>query len=213
MRAAVAVSLLGAVAVADIGHAAATPAAPAAAATVARPVSPVDATGHLAPGYDIRHRYAAASCESGSPTTGSAYQCFSPQSPDPLYTSCWVTVAADRVDCLVAPWQHKVVRLQVTRGYDDSAGFETVGRPWGVRLARGERCLVILGPVHVVRGKPVNYYCNHKLALAGRIDHHRSAWRVSVFRKMHQRGRPTTYRPLGRHRIAVAWSGQPSRHD
>lgn len=182
-------------------------------ATQQRTVSPVDDGNQLAAGYRIAHNYGNASCESGSPTVGKAYECFTPQSSEGIYYSCWVQANQNFVLCLDKPWQHKVVRLHVTRGYGDSSGFDKVQRPWGVRLANGYRCLVILGPVHTTHGQPVNYYCNHNRALAGKINERHRVWMVRTFREVHHPGRPTEFRSTGSRAIAVAWAGGPSQHD
>lgn len=187
-------------------------AAPVTATTV-HAVRPVDGSGALAAGFTIHRRYGDASCESGSPTVGKAYQCFTPRSPDAIYNACWVQADRHFVLCLVKPWEHRIVRLHVTRGFGDSSGFLTVKRPWGLRLANGNRCLVILGPVHVVHGHQVNYYCNHKVAIAGAINERHKVWTVNVFRKVNHRGRPTEFRRVGRQQVDVAWNGAPSLHD
>lgn len=188
-------------------------AAPSVATTQQRTVSPVDDADQLAAGYRIAHNYGNASCESGSPTVGKAYECFTPQSSEGIYYSCWVQANQHFVLCLDKPWQHKVVRLHVTRGYGDSSGFSKVQRPWGLRLANGLRCLVILGPVHVTHGNPVNYYCNHRRALAGKINQRRGTWTVKTFRKVRHPGRPIEFRSTGVRAVAVAWNGGPSQRD
>jgi hypothetical protein len=210
VRAAVAAALLAAL---SWGLVPTAHAVPSVATTQVRAVSPVDDTNQLAAGFTINHRYGNASCESGSPTVGKAYECFTPQSSEGIYAACWVEADPHFVLCLDKPWQHKVVRLHVTRGFGDSTGFVKAKRPWGLRLANGYRCLVILGPVHVTHGKPVNYYCNHSRALAGRISKRHDAWTVRTYRKVRRPGRPTEFRATGTRQIAIAWNGGPSQHD
>jgi hypothetical protein len=185
----------------------------AATATKVTAVSPVDSTGKLAPGYQVAHRYSDANCASGSPMTGSSYQCFTPASRAEIYNSCWVATPRKYVDCLVAPWQRKVVRLKVTRDYGDSGGFRKVHKPWGVRLGADTRCLVILGPVHGIHGKPRTYLCNHKLVIAGKVTHHGSHWTANVYRKVRRNGHHLHYTSLGKQAPAVVWFGQPSLKD
>jgi hypothetical protein len=175
-------------------------------------VSPVD-NGHLAAGYTIAHHYGNANCASGSPTTGTAYQCFTPASRVGIYNSCWVQSDHSYVVCLLAPWQRKATRLKVTRGYGDSSGFQAVHKPWGVRLGTDVRCLVILGPVHSIHGKPRTYLCNHKTVIAGKVEHHGARWTADVYRKVHHDGRRASYRSLGTQTAAIVWFGQPSLKD
>jgi hypothetical protein len=181
--------------------------------TAVAAISPVDANGRLSPGYRITHHYGNANCESGSPTVGKAYQCFTPASPAGIYDSCWVQADHHYVVCVIKPWQHRVARLHVTRGYGDSSGFLTVHRPWGVRIGTGTRCLVILGPVHTIHGKRRTYLCNHKIVLAGPVSQHGDAWTVLEYRKVHHRGRPASYRRIGVRTAAVVWFGKPSTKD
>jgi hypothetical protein len=183
----------------------------ASASTDVRAVSPMDSQDHVAAGFRISHRYGDANCESGSPTVGKAYQCFTPQSPQGIFDSCWIQSDKSFVVCLVKPWLHKVERLHVTRGYGDSAGFLTVHRPWGVRLRTGPRCLVILGAVHSTRGQRIDYDCNHRIVLAGPIRHHGTTWHARAYRKVHHGGHRITYTSLGSQPLSVAWSGKPSQ--
>jgi hypothetical protein len=200
--------MLGAAAVTGFSAAAAEP-----ATTAIRTVSPVTAAGQLAAGFTITHRYTDANCQSGSPTTGRSYACFAPTSPEGVFDSCWVESDTSFAICLVKPWQHKVARLHVTRGYDDSHGFLTVHQPWGVRLGQHTRCLVILAPVNSAQGRPINYACNKKIVLAGSIDRGSATWRIRAYRRVHRKRHPVHYRPMGRQPIAIAWSGKPSQHD
>jgi hypothetical protein len=181
------------------------------APTSVRAVRPLDAQGHLDPAYRVKHRYGNANCESGSPTTGKAYQCFTPQAPQGIFDSCWVQASPGLVACLVKPWMHDVVQLHVTRGFDNAPGFLHVHAPWGLRIATNTRCLVDLGSVHSANGHPITYRCNHKTVLTGAIDRHGATWRILGYRRIAQKGKPLRFVSLGREPIAVAWSGKPSR--
>jgi hypothetical protein len=184
--------------------------APSAPATSVVHLSPVDAQGALAPGFTIRHRFGDANCESGSPTVGKAYECFTPQSGQGVFDSCWVQADHHFVLCLVEPWLHRVARLHVTRGYGKGPGFHRVHLPWGVRIGHRIRCQVILAPTDTTRGHRVDYGCNHKEVLAGRI-HRGTTWQAHAYRKVHHGGHHLTYKSLGVHPIAVAWFGKPSQ--
>jgi hypothetical protein len=181
------------------------------APTAVRMVSPLDGQGHLAPTYQNRHHYGDANCESGSPTTGKAYECSTPEAPQGIFESCWVEANPALVACLVKPWMHDVVQLRVSRGFDNSAGFSTVHRPWGVRLGPATRCLVVLGSVHSAAGHPITYRCNHKTVLTGAIDRRAATWRVRAYRRIAHKGKPLRFQPLGREALAVAWFGKPSQ--
>jgi hypothetical protein len=175
-------------------------------------VRPVTADGSLAAGDSVHRRYGGASCQSGSATIGHAYRCVTPSSPHGVYDPCWVTSQRHVVVCLVKPWLHTVVRLRVTGGYDDSAGFERVQLPWGARIG-ASRCLVILGPVHTIHGRTRNYLCTHRMVLAGRFRHPGRVWRIHAYRRRHRHGHGPRYRSLGVRPAATVWFGQPSRHD
>lgn len=172
-------------------------------------VSPLDADDQLAPGYRIQHRYGDASCESGSPTIGHAYQCFTPQAPVGIYDACWVQANPHYVVCLTKPWLRTTDRLHVSRGYGDAPGFSTAHKPWGVQLDARTRCLRILGPVHTINGKPRTYDCNHRKYLAGRVRHQAATWRAHVYR----RSPSDRYTSLGVQPVSIAWFGKPSRKD
>jgi hypothetical protein len=184
----------------------ATPTSP----TSVRAISPLDSQGRLAPAYRIRHRYGNANCESGSPTVGKAYQCFTPQAPQGIFDSCWVQATPGLVVCLIKPWMHDAVQLHVTRGFDNTPGFLHVHTPWGLRIATNARCLVDLGSVHSADGHPITYRCNHKIVLTGTIDRKSKAWRIQAYRRIAHKGKPLRFESLGREPIAVAWSGKPS---
>lgn len=210
--AALALLLVVAASVAGIGGSAIAGATTAASpATVVTHVRPLDAQGQLAPGFTIHHRFSDANCESGSPTVGKAYECFTPQSSQGVFDSCWVQADVHYVVCLNRPWQHQVVRLHVTRGYGEGPGFHSVHLPWGVRLADRTRCQVILAPSDTTRGHRVDYNCNHKTVLAGRIRRHGATWHAHAYRKVHHGGHQLSYQPLGVQPIAIAWFGKPSR--
>lgn len=172
---------------------------------------PVDAQGRVFGGYSVGHHFTAANCQRGSPTVGKAYGCVTPQSGQGVYHSCWVQTDHNYVVCLVKPWEHRIVRLHVTRGYDDSTGFQTVHRPWGLRLG-ALRCLVILGPTDTTRGRTVRYACNHKTVLAGPI-HRGATWHAHAYRKIHHGGHHLTYRSRGIKPVTTAWFGMRSMRD
>jgi hypothetical protein len=189
------------------------PPAEAGSATTIIHVSPVDAAGDLQPSYTVAHHYSGARCQRRSATTGSAYRCFTAQAPDGVYDPCWVTQTNEHVVCLDRPWKHKVVRLAVTGGYDDSDAFRHQASPWSVQLASGRHCLFVPDSTHSINGRPVRYHCTRHVDLAGRFDRTRKQWRVRAYRDTTPHADDATYQWLGFARVVTAWFGQPSRPD
>jgi hypothetical protein len=188
-----------------------SPVGAAAAVTDTRSISPLQATGHLAAGYTVKHQYADANCVSGSPTTGTAYECFSSRSPEGVFDSCWVQANPGYATCLANPWTHNAIRLRVTGGYDNRGGFTHVATPWGLRLGAKTRCLVDLGGVRTADGHAVTYRCTNNIILVGSVHRATSPWRISAYRRVRHPHGPTTYTPLGRKPVSVSWKGQRSR--
>jgi hypothetical protein len=195
---------------APAGHATAGPRS-AAPPTTVRHVSPLEHSGHLAPGYTVTHHYPDASCVSGSPTTGTAYECFSAGSPEGVFDTCWVQANVAYVTCLANPWTHTAVRLHVTGGYDDRGGFPHVAAPWGVRLGRSIRCLIDLGSVKSAGGHPITYHCTRHIVLTDQVTRTAATWRAHAYRRVAHKGRGSTFTPLGRQPVAVGWRGRASR--
>jgi hypothetical protein len=77
-------------------------------------------------------------------------------------------------------------------------------------LGATTRCLIVLGPVQHIHGRPRTYLCNHHVAIAGKVRG--PGWRVRAYRRVHRRG-TTRYASLGVTTAAVVWSGAASRHD
>ena len=184
-----------------------------ASATDIHRVRPVDANGALFPDYTVAHHYSGARCQRPSASIGSAYRCFSAQAPGGVYDPCWVTETNEQVVCLIRPWKHRVVQLEVTDGYDDSEEFRHVAHPWAAKLASGRHCLFQPGSTHSINGRAVRYHCTRHVDLAGRFDRSRSQWRVRAYRDMTPHAADASYRYLGRARVATAWFGKPSRPD
>jgi hypothetical protein len=184
----------------------------AATPTVVRHVSPVDADGVLLDRYEVAHRYGDARCQRGSAMTGTAYRCFTAQSPQGIHDPCWVTTSSDHVICLDVPWRkHKVVQLHVTDGYDDVDGFGRQRRPWGLRVDIDRRCLLHPAAVESTHGFPVHYYCNKHVALAGPIDRSGARWRIRGYVNTTPHGVQSTYQSLGWLHVVTAWRGKQSR--
>jgi hypothetical protein len=186
---------------------------PSSAATDVVRVSPVDDTGALDADYTVAHHYSGARCQRPSAMTGSAYRCSTAQSPAGVHDPCWLMETSEHVVCMGLPWKHRVVRLEVTGGYDDTEPFAAVAKPWGVRLASGRHCLFVPGSTHSINGRPVRYHCTKHVDLAGRFDRSKPHWRVRAYRDTTPHGVDATYRYLGKARVTRAWFGKPSTSD
>ncbi|HVT22391.1 MAG TPA: hypothetical protein VHE57_13500 [Mycobacteriales bacterium] len=181
---------------------ASAPAAPA--ATQVLTVSPVSDNGHLLPGYKVVKRLPGAKCTPRSVVTGNAYKCVSHFTYDP----CWLTAKHGYVDCLASPYQRKVTRLHVTRGYNKGGPGAAKKLPWGLRLTTGVKTTVIPGKFGEVQGRKINYsYHNFQTVLYGPIDKSEPLWRI---RRARDDGR-FHFKPAGWVTIARAWFGAPTR--
>ncbi|HWC33371.1 MAG TPA: hypothetical protein VG650_00965 [Mycobacteriales bacterium] len=186
------------------GNAVATP-----ATTTVTHVRPVDASGHLLPGYKVTRRFGNANCLFGSEATGTAYRCFAGNF---VIDPCWVTDDPAYVDCLSEGWSHSVARLHVTKGYDNS-GYTRAGSrgkyPWDVEVVGGIRCGWLQGASGVVGKYRVDYGCGKtpKTVLIGGVDRSKPVWTI---RKAHDTGN-YHYKQDGRAKLAEAWYGKPSR--
>jgi hypothetical protein len=205
-------ALVFAVVASAMGAATAAPARPmpgssagSAPRTVVGHVRPVTATGVLRHGYRITDRRAHASCEAGSEATGDAYRCFSGNF---VIDPCWVMKQKHFVACLSDAWSHKVIRLHVTGGYDNT-GFGKLtpaSYPWAVRELNGTRCSWLQGATGAVHGKRINYGCTRKTYLIGNVHRSSALWTIA-------RGRSTTggrVKETGTARLTKAWFGKPS---
>jgi hypothetical protein len=195
------------VAGAAAGTAATRPAAVhSAAATHIVRVRPVDAGGHLRSGYTVTHRRAHAHCVLGSEATGTAYRCFS---GNEVLDPCWVQAGSSHshVVCLELPWSHDVIRLHVTKGYDNSA-MTTPGRePWGMRLTTGTRCVGVQGATSLVHGHAITSACPHsKTVLLGEPSRAKPLWSIRTARA----GAHGHFTRTGRKNVAAAYFGRPS---
>ena len=191
------------------GHAAAAPHRAAAAVTQGTTtvhVRPVDAAGHLRPGYHVTHRHGRTHCLLGAIAVGTAYRCFSGNNH--IYDPCWVQAGGtDHVLCLRDPWRHGVVRLHVTRGFDGSYGTAPVSS-WALRLAAGPRCVRVQGAAGVVGGRGISATClDGTTVLLGEADTSGDVWRIRAARD------PSggyDYAAIGFRSIGRSYVGRPS---
>jgi hypothetical protein len=146
-------------------------------------VSPVDAVGHLLPGYRIVATVHGSCDGEGSEWAASpAYHC---GSGNGIYEACWPTNADPRraipVVCLFTPWSHTVVRID-TNGLPALENEEQPSRrrlfPWGVQLTTGQRCLLDAGARSEFNGHVIDYHCGsrYEFLLLRPIDQDRPLW-------------------------------------
>ena len=189
------------------GLAAAAPqAATAAGGTATVRVRPVDAAGHLRPGYHVTHRHGRTHCLLGAIAVGTAYRCFAGNNH--IYDPCWVQAGGTHhVVCLRDPWRHGVVRLHVTRGFDGSYGPAPV-QPWALRLADGPRCVRVQGAAGVVDGRGISATClDGKTVLLGEPDTSGDVWRI---RAAEDASGGYDYTATGFQPVRTAYVGRPS---
>lgn len=167
--------------------------------------SPVGPAGHLLPGYRVAKRLPGGMCKPTSTVTGNAYRCVVRFTYDP----CWLTAKHAYVVCLTSPYQRKVTRIHVTRGYHNAGGLgDPVRIPWGLQLANGVKTTRIGGDFGKVRGQRINYsYNDFKVVLYGRPDKSQPVWRI---RKARDAG-GFRFKPAGWVAIKKAWFGSPTR--
>lgn len=171
--------------------------------TVIVHIRPIDATGHLLPGYRITRRFPKGSCQYGSEAISQGYRCFAGNA---VLDPCWVTADRVHVDCLRDGWTHKVWRVHVTMGFDNSGfgyGYSRANDPWGLKRADGLRCVWVQGASGVVHGNRINYMCGHSEhhVLVGEVDRDHQAWTI---RRAHDTG-GGHYVITGRARIVTAY--------
>jgi hypothetical protein len=191
-----------------LGWPAAAAGHPVTSPTVVRSESPVGSDGELRAGVTVGHHYGEATCQSGSAVTGTAYRCFTPRSPQSLYDPCWASDRTDVVYCQSAPWQRTVTRLRVTGGFDNSAGFPHVARPWALQLESGPRCLPDVAAVRSVNGHRISYYCTNRTVLVGGIRR-AASWHAHTYRSVGRAGH-RRWKSLGWRPIRTAWRGVAS---
>jgi hypothetical protein len=205
LTATVSATLLGATPAAATSTAAAAHPTHRTTSTVVAQVRPVTAAGNLRPGYTVTSRHSRANCNFGSEATGDAYRCFT---HNLVIDPCWVTNQKHFVDCLPNAWSHKVARLHVTKGYDNT-GFdsEPASYPWGVQRLNGVRCIWLQGASGTVHGKRISYGCTKKTYLIGNVDKKPALWRIKLVRSTSG----GHFKVVGWVKLEKAWFGRPTR--
>ncbi|HVV77001.1 MAG TPA: hypothetical protein VHC43_13290 [Mycobacteriales bacterium] len=174
------------------------------AATQVVTTAPVDANGHLLPGYRVVKHIPGAKCTPRSVVTGNAYKCVSHFTYDP----CWLSGNRAYVDCITSPYSRRITRLHVTRGYHNRGGLGAAKKlPWGLQLTNGVKTTLIPGDFGDVHGLKIHYsYNNFKVVLVGNPDKSGSLWRIQKAKDVGG----FHYKVVGWVTISKAWYGAPT---
>jgi hypothetical protein len=129
---------------------------------------PFDANGHLTSGLHVKE-HSTADCGPYPQSTSnpSAYRCGADDNY--IYDPCFSYDMSFMV-CPGMPWSKEVVLLRLHHFVKDHRKVGMHGkaltRPWGLRLANGDKCLFLQGASPgFVNGARVNYKCDHGNAI------------------------------------------------
>jgi hypothetical protein len=170
-------------------------------------VAPVNQSGQPLPGLrtflDVRGHFEPGSDSVAGPT----YRCFEANS---ILDPCWADGAhAGSVLCMEEPWSETVVQLDTGHRLPASnyPVPKSLGYPWGVKLANGEKCLAAQGAHDMFRRRVVDYSCGHRFHLVLLRAMHRSLEPWS-FDSAVWTGQGYVAGP--RETVKVAWYGGPA---
>jgi hypothetical protein len=159
----------------------------AAGTQVVARVTPFAADGELRGGLRIV-AHGTGICEAGSDAVYSAaYRCFSSHR---VLDPCWRDHRRAKpvvVECLLTPWAKTVVQLTLNTSPGPTTGTTaTRGKPWGIQLATGQRCIALQGAHdtanHKEGGIPIDYSCGGTLVLLRGVDRSSSTWTIRAAR-------------------------------
>ena len=154
--------------------------APAAArATDQRLYSPFTPDGQRRQSLDLTGTK-RGSCNGGSEQVQrpDAWRCFT---GDYVRDPCFSHERTNYLLCSEQPWSARVVRLDLTKplpGTENASGDGGAGRPWGIQLENGERCIAISGGAASIGGMRVNYQCSDEVVLVGDPSTSRRFWSI-----------------------------------
>jgi hypothetical protein len=163
------------------GVAATAPDARAAGPTQRTVYSPFAAGGALRRGLRAIDR--AGTCFTSSSVIGrrGVYRCITgDRLRDPCYADAVMTArrAAPVVVCAATPWTATLVRITLTAALPRDPPVRVAGRPWGLELAGGARCVFVTGASQLVRGYRLNYVCPNGRFLYGSARTATATWRI-----------------------------------
>jgi hypothetical protein len=169
----VALALLGAIAGAGAG---------AAASRTQRVVyTPFAPDGSLRAGLHAVDRDGTCFTSSGVVGRRAVYRCITGNLlRDPCYagSATGAQNAAPVVVCAAAPWSRTLVRITLATPLPDDPPVPVAGRPWGLELADGSRCVFATGASELVGGYRLNYFCSNGRVLIGLPRTSGATWRI-----------------------------------
>ncbi len=199
------VGLVGLVGLCSSGVAIAqSPSVPAASRTVTRQVRPVDSKGVLNRGYSVAStKSRSTSCFADSIGVSGAWRC---AAGNYIYDPCWAEAGRGiRVVCVGAPWEHRVVRLDLSKRLPRIYPYRNPPA-WGMQLETGNQCVFLDGATGVIGGQRINYGCEeHNVSLSGRIGRRHEPWRIQADVLHDGRYVRGAVAP-----ITIVWDAQPS---
>jgi hypothetical protein len=179
-------------------------AAPAGAAprTQRTVYSPFGADGSLRAGLHAVDR--DGTCFTSSAVVGrrDVYRCITGNLlRDPCYRDAAASArrSAPVVVCAAAPWNPTLVRITLGTPLPGDPTVPVAGRPWGLELAGGARCVFVSGASELVRGYRLNYVCRDGRVLYGLPRRSSPAWRI-------REARSATAKAMRFAAIRRAWS-------
>jgi hypothetical protein len=145
--------------------------------TVTTNVRPVDAKGALNPGYSVRTTQNGGDCWTESIDVSDAYRC---AAGNYISDPCWAESGGDlRVVCLAAPWDHRVLRMNLAFALPKLSSFASPA--WGIELTSGNQCVFLTGATGAVDGERINYGCTkNNVVLTGRVGRRHEPWRIQT---------------------------------
>ena len=167
-------------------------------------ISPVTREGHLSHGFHVTHRDGRATCWTQSIAVAHAFRCMNGRSS--ILDPCWVQrVTGHWVICLEAPWERKVVRLHVTKGFAHLPRGERHPEPWAMTTMSGVHCVQSQGASDEVGKYGISYPCDRRRALLAEPDRRVQPWTMHQAKQAHNH-----WRLAGEVRIARAFYGRRS---
>ena len=164
--------------------------------TAVHQVTPLDSHGHVRAPYSVVAVHPGY-CWTYSFENGYLYRCFQ---SNYIHDPCWKESGRYSVVCLVLPWSHHLVRLNLTRHLPGR------GKPssalWGLRLGDGLGlpCLVSTGAGGWIGHHHISYYCRNGWVLVDTPDRRPAAWTILTAKKVGDH-----YQLRGRKTLTDAW--------
>jgi hypothetical protein len=140
-------------------------------------VRPVNTKGELASGYRVTKTYNDGDCWTESLAVSDTYRCMA---NNLIYDPCWAESGARlRVVCPGAPWEHRVIRMNLADKLPKLSGYS--GPAWGVQLMTGNQCVFLTGTAGDVGGERINYDCTkNQVVLTGTVGRRHDPWRIQT---------------------------------